>query len=348
MYEYRRRLGVALAALPREEVQDLLDEVESHLNQAAADGRLEAYLVQMGEPEAFAAGILTERGLLPEGDLVPEAPRWRRGLAWLIDVAVSTSPLVLSLVISLFAFVPVGEASRWTLWAGFVVAVGVPAGWAWWYWHSRSRRGGRSSAGMTLTGLRPVRAGRQVRLVRRSSVPGERVSVRRVAWSLVLLGVASYLLVPLLYELVSFPGRQDQQRVEGAVRASSADVGAAIFTVTNFGNALLEGASEQDLLTLATPEALEDAAPLRYRARTGELGPLQPFSSYPPEYGPAEEGLDMADASIVIDAMERQGPLRSLRFTVQKSGVIERARQGSSEVVSYSPHYRIVNIQSVP
>lgn len=75
------------------EAADLVEEVESHLAEAADEGRLESYLQEIGSPESFAAGILAERGLLPEPDLVPEAPRWRRLLAGLIDAVVAFAPV---------------------------------------------------------------------------------------------------------------------------------------------------------------------------------------------------------------------------------------------------------------
>jgi uncharacterized membrane protein len=97
--DYRRRLKTALEALAPEEAADLVEEVESHLAEAADEGRLEGYLGEIGSPESFAAGILAERGLLPDPDLVPEAPTWRRLLAGLIDAIVALAPFVVGLLL---------------------------------------------------------------------------------------------------------------------------------------------------------------------------------------------------------------------------------------------------------
>ena len=104
--DYRRRLQTALEALPPDEATDLVEEVGSHLTQAAEEGRLEGYLQEIGSPESFAAGILAERGLLPAPDLIPEAPRWRRLLAGLIDAIVALAPFVLGFFISMSVAVP--------------------------------------------------------------------------------------------------------------------------------------------------------------------------------------------------------------------------------------------------
>lgn len=85
--DYRRDLERALEALDSAETKELSSEVASHLEDAQADDRLDEYLAEIEPPEAFAAGLLAERGLLPGKAVVPEAARWRRGLAVVVDLA---------------------------------------------------------------------------------------------------------------------------------------------------------------------------------------------------------------------------------------------------------------------
>lgn len=140
--------------------------------------------------------------MLPAPDLIPDAPRWRRLLAGLIDAIVALAPFVLGFFIS--AAVPVAQdADRGLAFVIALGALGVTLISTAWYWRSRTRRGGRSSAGMTLTGLRPVRVGSKVRIVRRSSVPGDRLKARSLVGSLVLLGVAALVVLPILYGVVT-------------------------------------------------------------------------------------------------------------------------------------------------
>jgi uncharacterized membrane protein len=332
---YRRQLEIALAALPAHELTDLAQEVESHLREAADEGRLDDYLAEIGEPGSFASEILIERGLLPDPDTVPEAPRWRRLMAGAIDLVVALAPFALSLVVSLLLVLP-EDVDRWVAGALLLAMVGITLGWTVWYWRSRTRRGGRASAGMTLMDLRSVRAGGKARVVRRSSVAGEGFRLRGLVVAVVLLGFASLLLFPLLYEVaVAFPRRQAAQNIESAMRAASSDVSGAMHTVSSFGAALDKGATEAQLLRLATPEALEAVEDLRQRGRGGELGGLVLLHAYQPDYGTAKQDFEFSDATIVIEAYEQKNESRHFRFTVRKDVDIQETEWGFMSSADY-------------
>jgi hypothetical protein len=195
---------------------------------------------------------------------------------------------------------------------------------------------------MTLMDLRPVRAGSEVRVVRRSSVAGEGLRLRGLVWAVVLLGIASWLIFPIVYEVtVAFPRRQAEQNIQSAIRATSQDVGMAMTMVSSLGQALSEGATEAQLLTLVKPEALKAAGVLRESAREGEFGGLMPVFVHQASYGTTEKSFDESDATIVIDAQEQKDPTRLFRFTIRKQVVSQEVEQG----YMYSPDYHIVKIE---
>lgn len=176
-----------------------------------------------------------------------------------------------------------------------------------------------------------------MRIVRRSSVPGDRLKARGVLGSVILLGVASLVVFPILYEVVAWQGRQAEQDRDLAVMVVTQDVSGAMMTVSRFGSALSEGAGEQELAFMLAPDALKSAGALLERSRKGEVGGLVLLQVEEPRYESTKDLLD-SSATLVVHAMEQNHAGRTLRLTVQKK--VRNFSEGGFDMT-----YRIVRIE---
>lgn len=171
---FLRELEARLAQLGPREAEDTVGEVRSHLEDAATEpGGVEAALSEFGSPDQLAASILRERGLLAEEPKVPDAPAWRRGLAWLIDACIAgvlviwIATWVIGTALSPVRTMP--DVMRETFIYG-AVWLALALLWAVMYWGNRAPAASRPSWGLVLTGLRRVGVKGGVRTVRASAV----------------------------------------------------------------------------------------------------------------------------------------------------------------------------------
>ena len=93
--ELERELRRALWGLPRPDVDDIVDEVRSHIAEETAEGRTPAEAVAaFGDPSVFSADIVARRLRLDTDSPVPPAGRGRRTTSWLADFVIGWGPLV--------------------------------------------------------------------------------------------------------------------------------------------------------------------------------------------------------------------------------------------------------------
>lgn len=213
--EFEQRLRRSLAGVPRPDVDDIVDEIRSHVAEEIADGIAPARVVDgLGSPEEVAAEIVARRVRPEDGAAVASASRGRRIAAWIADVTLAWGPLVICPVwlaligfvveeflmgpqelasLSEYGYLPMGVP-----WALIGVAVGLAA-WGVWYW--RVLRARSLSPGMRMAGISRIAVG------------GERLVVltRDVAASEPALIVAApkwYIALPVapLAVIVAFAG----------------------------------------------------------------------------------------------------------------------------------------------
>ncbi|SDF26253.1 Uncharacterized membrane protein [Blastococcus aurantiacus] len=88
---YARQVRAALADVPAERLTELLDDLEEHLVEVAAEGG-EPLAVRLGPPAEYAAELRHAAGLAePQGQASPVEPSWRTDLSSRLD-AVYASP----------------------------------------------------------------------------------------------------------------------------------------------------------------------------------------------------------------------------------------------------------------
>lgn len=193
---FLEELGFRLSQLGAEESAEIVGEIRTHLDEAMAEGDgLDAALQEFGSADDLAASILRERGLLAEEPRIPDAPLWRRVLAWTLDaliagvLAVWIGTWVIGTALSPIWRMP-GVARDTLVYSAVWFAVALF--WAVTYWGNRSPVARRPSWGLYLTGLRRVGVRGDTRTVRASAVPGG-----RAGWRYAIGGVFAIALVGL-------------------------------------------------------------------------------------------------------------------------------------------------------
>ena len=352
--DYLARLEAALEVLGPSEAADTTAEIGSYLAQADADDRLDRQLETLGAPESFAAGILAERGLLSATAPTERAPRVRRILAALIDAVVAVIPLVLlfPLVVGAPLFVAPGGEFRWRLPLLLVAALllGLTVAWAIRYWRNRSRRGGRASVGMVITGLRAVQAGRETRIVRATSIPGGAHRVwRRAGAAATFLGALAVIFL-LTVSIVDAVTNTREYSRERDTRAATQDAGGAAATVSGLGATIVEllGSDPAGTIEPGTTfgpvlegQALGQAADLVRSARENHAWTYEILGVSDATYDRTDD-LSLADGTFVVHAAERGTLYRPLQFTVRKTVTV---MQQDANSASWEGSYRITGIQ---
>lgn len=186
---YLARIRDGLRGLPREDVDDTIEEMRTHIfEETGEQGSAAAVLAGFGDPAEVASRIVSERLRPEDGPAVPPAPLGVRYSAWATDVVIGFGPLVLVPTLISFPFVATGLTggdrvmpiwlllvsavlTRWVMspaelaemsavnaaipaWQWALLAVLVC--WAAFYWLVIRRRDS-SSVGMWMTQLRGVR-----------------------------------------------------------------------------------------------------------------------------------------------------------------------------------------------
>lgn len=191
---YLKDLEYELSQLGSAESAEIVEEIRSHLEEAAAEpGGVDAAIAEFGDAEALAASILRERGLLTEGARVPEAPLWRRAGAWIIDAGIAGILLVWIVTWALSTMMsPVWgyeDVARDTL-VYSAVWLAVAAVWAVFYWANRNPAANRPSWGLYMMSVRRVGVRGEVRTVRASAL-----AARRPGWLFAVGGLVAVSLV---------------------------------------------------------------------------------------------------------------------------------------------------------
>jgi uncharacterized membrane protein len=281
---YLRRLADGLDALGPTETQEVLLEVRSHLRDAIAEagGDEAAALVGFDTPDALAAHILEERGLLGDASGMPEASGARRLAVLAIDIAIW---LVLLWFI-IFPFVAIGVGgppsltTRLLVWS-FLAA--VIAGTVWW-WVKKRRDRGHVTIGMRVVGLRRIRIGESTRLVRVRDLPGAgHGAVQRI-----LAVAAAALVLFFIGALTAEVFSDDDSAPDAETIAAVEEAGYTTAFVSRLYREVLSGARTGDIKGMFAPGAQDAARDLIARRSAGRIDTysiqgLQLLSSAPPE-----------------------------------------------------------------
>ncbi len=352
--DYLARLEAALEVLGPSEAADTTAEIGSYLAQADADDRLDSQLETLGAPESLAAGILAERGLLPTAVSTAPAPWVRRTLAALIDAVVAVMPLVLlfPLVVGVPLFVATGGEFRWRLPLLLVAALllGVTVAWAIRYWRNRTRGGGRASVGMVITGLRAVRAGGDMRIMRTASIPGGAHRVWRRAGAIAtFLGALAMIFLFTVSVVDAVTNTRDSSR-ERDIRAATEDAGGAAATVSGLGAAVVElvgsdpaGTTEPGTTfgPVLEGQAIGQGTDLVRSARENQAWAYEIYGVSDAIYDRTDD-LSLSDGTFVVHAAERGTQYRPIQFTVRKTVTVIQQDANSA---SWETSYRITDVQ---
>ncbi len=339
--DYRRELEQALEALGSAEAKEVSGEVASHLEDARADDRLEAYLAEIGPPETFAAGLLAERGLLPGEAVVPEAARWRRSLAVVVDIVVGIAPVLLAFSVASMMIAPTSDGRVDPIYPVVAwSALAAAAAWGLYYWLRRTRRAGRTSVGMAMADLRPVRVGKTVRVVRAAELTSSDSGAWHRVGAFIRFGLAFLVTLFIVFAVVSWlPARETQMR-QGAISAAAMDVASAMSVTNEVVLRLQAGAPVAELAQLVDETAATQLPAIAQRWREG--GPVDAPGflldmGEPIRYDDENDPM-LSDATIVVTATPRGGLMLSVRATVRKD-VVQR------DANSFQTDYRIVAIE---
>lgn len=339
--DYLTRLENALEVLGAVEAAETRAELSSYLAEAARDGRIDDVLGTMGPPESFAAGILSERGLLPKPGPLPDAGAFRVATAAFVDLVIALAPAVLGTVFALVVPVSSAYAGGTTLTrVGLIVTAVVlivTVVWGVRYWRSRNRPGRGQSVGRNVAGIRVVRAGEQLRVVRVVGGPVGRRWLTRAGAALRFL-VALWIVAGLAYVLTVWVVRGPQTPPSLTLSVVAEDAGNAAGVTTRLTAAVAEAVSTPGRAQAAAPpDLLEGAAIDEYpafldsavanSARAYEVVYISETAYEEPE------SPHLSDATFRVEVVERGEEHRALRFVVRKD--TETGDDGASFVTTY-------------
>jgi hypothetical protein len=260
---YLERLAVGLGALGPAEAGEVIAEIEAHIAEVVAemDGDERAALATFGDPEAFAAQILGERGISEAGPNAPEAPSYMRLAATVVDVVLwlgVLSPPLLWVTMAPVSSDPslAGVVFTWVIMA-FVLGSIV------WWWVSPRRAPGHVTVGMRLVGLRRVQVGGARRLVAVRDLPGE---VHHGRLRALLLAAGAFLVVWMFVS--SYANWQTNQAGATAARGASD----AVWLTSDVYREVTTGAEFSRLSGRFSEPAQEDLGRLLSRRDSGEIG----------------------------------------------------------------------------
>jgi hypothetical protein len=313
----------ALEVLGPDETRDVVAEIRGLIAEASLDvrGDENAALAGFGKPEVLAAGILQERGVLPEQSRVPEASLGLQAIGMGIDVALS-----LAAVAILYSFASRGlyAASYWGYGSPFLTTLTWTAGavllgaLAWW-WAKRLRQTGYTSPGMEAAGIRRVRIGETVRVVRSRDIPGL-AGAHRIAPKIM---TAIALLVLAAFVLGVAYSRDAQMEAE--IRRVVEETGISAGLVSGVYRDVTLGRGMSSLLPSSGPNAEADMRALIERYAAGEFDSYHIFITTLPE-GPGAK-MDFSDPLsdtvinvLVIESPSGDGPDAIYEYAVRRTG----------------------------
>ncbi len=288
--ELERELRRALSGLPRPDVDDILEEVRSHLAEETAEGRSPTEAVaSFGDPSVFAADIVTRRLRLDTESPVPPAGRGRRTASWVADFVIGWGPLVvfpiwmilISLVVDRILMGPADVAYLentygyqqmglpWWAVVGTLAAVT----WGVFYWLALRRRS--VSIGMRMAGLSRLSVAEKTAMVKTADLADSTPAriVARPKWYLVApIGALGVIVAFAAFYYVTFAAGSFLQPWDSVRQSvdSYTDLTRAEPVLKSFYDKVLEGdvAGAQEL---ATPEAAPDVAALAARAEADDV-----------------------------------------------------------------------------
>ena len=214
---YLVRLRAGLRGVPRPDVEDIVQEIRSHLaDHVAGGGSPEQAVAELG-PAGLVAEEIIQRRMRPEGSPpVPDAPASRRAAAWCVDFVVGGVLLLLNpswfvvlgaiqerfwmddrvraQLAAMPEYVSMTGGVGWALTALMVGSI-----WAAFYW-LYLRRTCSVSVGMRMSGISRISTSDGVRVVRTSDIAeGEPARiVARPKWYLALPVVPVALIAALV------------------------------------------------------------------------------------------------------------------------------------------------------
>ncbi len=271
---YLGALEGALEALGPDETREVIAEIRGLLAEAVIDAGEDAALADLGTPNALAAQILEERGVLSAESRVPEASAGVQAIALAIDVAMT---LVAAMLMWVFIATPIAAGTYFgydsTLLAiaagvAVVAAVGVLV----WWWTKKRRRPGYTSTGMAAVGVRRIQVGKTARIVRERDIPGP--GQRRRILPIVRTALALLILASALYSVTYSSTSAAQLRAEKALWDGS--VGTSV--VTDVYGQVVAGAGPSGIHDNFTPAAEGEMTALLERYASGK------FKSYAVDY----------------------------------------------------------------
>lgn len=303
---YLQQLADALEPLGPTETSEVLSEVWSHITEAVADtdGDEAQVLARFGSPEAFAAGILEERGVIRGGSTVPEAEGWRRVAAVLMDVAVSLW------LVWLFA-VPLGDLAMHRLrsyssvaiaWVAIAAVVGVLT----WWWVKRRRQRGHTTIGMKAMGLRRIRVGEMTRLVRERDIPG--LTSGRSGRAIAVIGVVLALLMLAFGTYSVFANQTAQHEAEAADAVHWS--GAAVSFISGLYGDIATGAPLSTIEGAISPSVKQAKGELAARHSQGLVASYEISGISLLEYTPWDDA-NVGDNQILVSISVREYPSNS-------------------------------------
>lgn len=330
---YVDELAEELAVLGEDELRDELEEVRSHLREAAAGGAAElaAAIDGLGPPRKLAEEILSERGLGPGGPDLPDAPLWRRTIAFVADVSVALV-LLLPTLTALGAILYTradGSLLFGIVEVGILVALNLAAlVWARWYWRGRRPGSGASpSFGLALAGVAHIRVGDVVRAVPASRLP------HHPSWMARFRAAAAFAVAALIVGswgwsmLTSGPLMDTQQAKYRLAEARSGGVfdgGVVASTVSGAYNQVIQSLADGKEPTV--PENVDPTVfgVLVERIRSGrvaavDIGGIEQMSAGDPIEN-AGDSLHVAPATFTCEVLERLpgGVVQPVRIMVEK------------------------------
>ncbi len=287
------RLAKELEVLGPEETNDLVAEIRGHLAEAAKETSGDEYgaLARFGSPEILAARILEERGVLPGGPGLPEAPAWMRWIARMMDVSIWMAvPLVLALVpLTVYFWGPAahtplpGLNPLWLVFLWFLVAA-VAAATGWWAIRRRERPRA-TTTGMSIMGLRRVHIGESLRTVRVSQVPGVSHSplgrIRPLLSALLALAM-----VVLFFCALSWSSAHAYKvEHEATIKSAMTNAQSGVYIVqTLYDMAIEETATEEDLRSFFAQGATSGLTELLERRASAQIDSYWISLSAIPDY----------------------------------------------------------------
>lgn len=327
---YVRALRKGLRGLPRPDVDDIVAEMRSHVEETVAEGgSVEAALNDLSPAERVAAEIIEKRVRPTDGESAREASRSRRIAAWLADMTLGWAPLVVNPAwLGIMGLVQVRlwmtEETRQQLarTPGFempsfpfvsLIVLTLCLAWGLYYWLGL-RRSRSVSVGMRMAGLSRVTTADGPLIVRTIDIAeGEAARiVARSKWYLAVpvapLLVAS-LLLGFYLEVMTVGSFFQPGNPLLPAQASEVDNGSSQAVVTAFYDAVLKGDSERAANYLADDSPLDVEAFVKDRqADAVESWAFGPGN--PPEYLYVVESLSGGRERMVfvlIERVERKG-----------------------------------------